>query len=70
MCDFRIIRHNDYHGDAMVFTVVDEEGNECHRFASEADAIDWLPYIEAMAEDEEREASPAKAVGNVLAAAE
>ena len=39
MCDFRIIRHDDYHGDAILFSVVDEDGREHNRCVSEAEAI-------------------------------
>ena len=56
MCDFRIIRHDDYHGDAMLFSVVDEDGNELRRVPSEAEAIEWALYLEAWVENEERDA--------------
>jgi hypothetical protein len=54
MCDFRIIRHDDYHGDAILFSVVDEDGREHNRCVSEAEAIEWVVYLEAWAENEER----------------
>jgi hypothetical protein len=57
MCDFRIIRHDDYHGDAILFSVVDEDGHELRRVPSEAEAIEWVPYLEAWAENEERDRS-------------
>lgn len=56
MCDFRIIRHDDYHGDAILFSVVDEDGDEYRRCVSEAEAIEWVAYLEARAENEERDA--------------
>ena len=56
MCDFRIIRHDDYHGDAMLFSVVDEDGHELRRVPSEAEAIEWALYLEAWVENEERDA--------------
>ena len=55
MFDFRIIRHDDYHGDAICFSIVDKNGHERSRYASEVEAIEWLPYLEALAEDEERD---------------
>jgi hypothetical protein len=63
MYRFRIIRHDDYHGDAMVFSVVDEDGCEHGRFVSEADALE--PHLEAMAKAEAR-----RAAAEVLDAAE
>jgi len=57
MCDFRIIRHDDYHGDAILFSVVDEDGHEHNRCVSEAEAIEWMAYLEAWAENEERVAA-------------
>jgi hypothetical protein len=68
MFDFRITAHPDYHGDAMAFTIDDEEGHERGRFVSEAEAIEWLPYLEALAEDEERD--PPQGWEVVLPAAE
>lgn len=54
MSDFRIIRHDDYHGDAIMFSIVDEDGHEWDRVPSEAEAIYWLSYLEASVDDEER----------------
>jgi hypothetical protein len=54
MFNFKIIRHDDYHGDPICFSIVDEDGHGRGRFPSEAEAIEWLPYLEALAEDEER----------------
>jgi hypothetical protein len=52
--NFKIIRHDDYHGDAICFSVMDADGHERHRCPSEIEAIEWLPYLAALDEDEER----------------
>jgi hypothetical protein len=54
MFNFKIIRHDDYHGDPICFSIVDEDGYGRGRFPSEIEAIEWLPYLEALAEDEKR----------------
>jgi hypothetical protein len=54
MCNFIIIRHDDYHGDAISFSIMDEDGHECDRVVSEAEALWAVVYFEALAEDEAR----------------
>jgi len=52
MFNFKITRHDDIHGDAICFSVVDEDGHSLGRYPSEIEAIERLPYLEALAEDE------------------
>jgi hypothetical protein len=54
MSVFKIVQHNDLHGDAICFCVVDNDGHEHGRFPSEIEAIDWHLYLEALAEYEMR----------------
>ena len=54
MFNFKITRHDDIHGDAICFSVVDEDGHSYGRYPSEIEAIEQLPYLEALAEDEKR----------------
>ena len=51
MFNFKIVRHDDYHCDAICFSIVDEDGHMRHRFPSEIEAIEWLQYLEALTED-------------------
>jgi hypothetical protein len=53
MFNFKIVQHDDLHGDAICFCV-DDDGYERGRFPSEIEAIDWRSYFEALAEDEAR----------------
>jgi hypothetical protein len=54
MSDFSIKQHEDYHGDPICFSIIDEHGHEFTRYPSEEEAIDMLPVCEALAEDEQR----------------
>jgi hypothetical protein len=46
MFNFKIVQHNDLHGDAICFCVMDNDGYERGRFPSEIEAIDWRLKLE------------------------
>jgi hypothetical protein len=55
---FKIIQHNDIHGAAIAFSVVNEHGDKYDCVPSEAEAMFLVLYHEALAEDAARPLLP------------